>query len=139
MVDEAMFDAVKQMLGYTDEQLETWKKNPRNLKVLENAERFQTHKIVAEVTSSHGCAAGHRVGDRIVFGGDGALLCRESPDKICFGLLSPLNPLAGLVFDKISSGEDPTRIAFNKVHCVDVGVDQGGWGEVVAEVKVVKT
>jgi hypothetical protein len=27
-------------------------------------------------------------------------------------------------------------MAFNKVHCIDVGVDHGGWGEVVVELKV---
>jgi uncharacterized repeat protein (TIGR04076 family) len=91
------------------------------------------------VTSSCGCAAGHKVGDRIVFGGDGTLLCTESPEKICVGLLSPIAPFAGAILDKISSGEDPTKIAFNKVHCVDVGVENGGWGAVVAEVKVEKT
>ena len=30
-------------------------------------------------------------------------------------------------------------MAFNRVHCTDVGVDRGGWGEVVVEVKVEKT
>ena len=136
MVDEATLNAARAMLGYDDAQWEVWKKNPRNLKVLENLEVFQKTKLVAEVTSAYGCAAGHKVGDRIVFGGDGTLLCKENPEKVCFGLLSPLIPLAGGVLDKISNGEDPTRIAFNSVHCVDVGVDDGGWGEVVAEVKV---
>jgi hypothetical protein len=136
MVDEATLNAAKAMLGYSDAQWEIWKKNPRNLEVLDHLEMFQKTKLVAEVTRAYGCAAGHKVGDRIVFGGDGTLLCKENPEKVCFGLLSPLIPLAAGVLDKISSGEDPTRIAFNHVHCVDVGVDAGGWGEVVAEVKV---
>ena len=139
MEDEATLAAVKEMLGYTDAQWETWKSNPRNLKVVENFGEFQKYKLVAEVTSSCGCAAGHKVGDRIVFGGDGTLLCKENPEKICFGLLAPINPFVGAVFDKISNGEDPTQIAFNKAHCLDVGVDHGGWGEVVVEVRVEKT
>ena len=139
MVDEAMLKAAKEMLGYTDSQWDTWKKNPRNLKILENFGEFQKHRVVAEVTSAYGCAAGHKVGDRIVFGGDGTLLCKESPDRICFGLLSPLNPYVGAVLDTISGGELPSKITFNKVHCIDVGVDHGGWGEVVMEVRVEKT
>lgn len=139
MANEAMLNAVKSMLGYTDAQWKTWQENPRNLKVVENLMEFQKYKLVAQVTSSYGCAAGHKVGDRIVFGGDGTLLCKENPERICFGLLSPLTPHVGGVLDKICNGEDPTRIAFNKVHCVDVGVEQGGWGEVVVEVKVEKT
>ena len=139
MVDDAMLRLAKDMLGYNDDQWKTWKSNPRNLKVLERFPDFQKYKVVAEVTSAYGCGAGHKVGDRIVFGGDGTLLCKESPEKICVGLLSPIAPFAGAVLDKISNGEDPTKIAFNKVHCVDVGVDHGGWGEVVAEVRVEKT
>ena len=138
-MDETMMDGIKQMLGYTDAQWETWKNNPRNLKVVENLGDFLKYKVVAEVTSAYGCAAGHKVGDRIVFGGDGTLLCRENPEKICFGLLSPLTPYVGGVLDKICNGEDPTQIAFNMVHCVDVGVDHGGWGEVVMEVRVEQT
>jgi uncharacterized repeat protein (TIGR04076 family) len=106
------------------------------LEVLERNKDFEKYKIVATVTSAYGCAAGHKVGDRIVISSGGTLLCKESPEKVCFGLLSPINPFVWLTFDKISNGEDPTRIAFNKVHCLDVGVDQGGWGEVVVEVKV---
>lgn len=138
MVDEATLKGIKGMLGYTDAQWETFKSNPRNLRVLENIGEFQKYKLVAEVTHSCGCAAGHKVGDRIVFGADGTLLCRENPERVCFGLLSPLVPHVAGVLEKICNGEVPTQIAFNKVHCVDVGVEQGGWGEVVAEVKVEK-
>lgn len=91
------------------------------------------------MTDSYGCAAGHKVGDKIVFDGSGCLLCKESPEKICFGLLSPINQFVGSVVDKISLGEDATKMAFNKVHCLDVGLDKGGWGEVVVEVRVEKT
>jgi len=35
--------------------------------------------------------------------------------------------------------QEATRIAFNKAHCVDVGVDAGGWGAVVVELRVEKT
>ncbi len=136
MANKAMLDFVKELLGYTDAQWETWKENPRNLKVVDNLMDTQKYRIVAEVTSSYGCGAGHKVGDRIVFGGDGTLLCKENPDKVCIGLLSPATPIVGAAMDKILNGEDPTEMAFNKVHCIDVGVDQGGWGEVVVEMKV---
>ena len=136
MADEATLNFFKEMLGYTEAQWETWKSNPRNLKIVENAQEIPKYKLIAEVTNSYGCAAGHKVGDKIVFDGGGALLCKESPEKICFGLLHPLTGFAGTILDKLCLGDDPTRMAFNKVHCVDVGVDHGGWGEVVAEVKV---
>ncbi len=136
MADEGMLAFLKDMLGYTDAEWETWKSNPRNLRIADNVMNVSKYKVVAEVVKSSGCGAGHKEGDRIIFGGDGTLLCRESPERVCCGLLSPVNPIVGSVLDKICEGEDPTRIAFNRVHCVDVGVDNGGWGEVVVEVKV---
>ena len=139
MADETTLNFFKEMLGYTEAQWETWKSNPRNLKIVENAQEIPKYKLIAEVTNSYGCAAGHKVGDKIVFDGAGCLLCKESPEKIGFGLLSPMSPMAGVVLDKICLGEDPTLMAFNSVHCVDVGVDRGGWGEVVVQAKVEKT
>ncbi len=139
MADETTLELIKETLGYSDAQWESWKANPRNLKIAENAAEVGRYKIVAEVTSCYGCAAGHKVGDRIVFSGNGTLLCKESPDQICFGLLAPINPIVGGTLDKICLGEDPTQMAFNAVHCLDVGVDHGGWGEVVAKVRVERT
>jgi uncharacterized repeat protein (TIGR04076 family) len=128
MADEATLNFLKEMLGYTEAQWETWKSNPINLKIVGTLTEIPKYKVVFEVTNSVGCATGHKVGDRIVFDGGGCLLCNESPAKICFGLLSPISPIAGIVLDKICIREDPTQMAFNNVHCVDVGLDHGGWG-----------
>ena len=138
MADEATLNSLKEMLGYTEAQWETWKSNPRNLKIVENLPEIPKYKVVFEVNSSTGCAAGHKVGDKIVFDGSGCLLSKESPEKICFGLLPQMSQFAGGVLDKICNGEDPTKMAFNRVHCADVGVDHGGWGEVVLEANVEK-
>ena len=138
MVDQSTLDLLRGTLGYTDAQWDKWKSNPRNMKVAENLFEFQKYKIVAEVTSAYGCGAQHKVGDRIVFDGGGLLHCEEGPNRICFGLLSPITLCIGGFFDKIASGEDPRNFTFNMIHCSDVGVDHGGWGEVVAEIKVEK-
>jgi uncharacterized repeat protein (TIGR04076 family) len=129
---------MKALFGYNDEQWEKFKNNKRYLKYVENFGEFSKYKIVAEVTSSYGCAAGHKVGDRIVFSGGGGLLCKESPDQICFGLLSPACRFLPVLMERIGNGEDPNNFVMNKVHCQDVGLDHGGWGEVVAELKVEK-
>ena len=138
MVDEATLSSLKETLGYTETQWETWKSNPRNLKVVENRDEIKKYRLITEVTSSYGCAAGHKVGDRIVFSGGGFLLSRENPEQVCFGLLLAINPFAMMVLNRICMGEDPTQMAFNVLHCLDVGVDHGGWGEVIAQARVEK-
>lgn len=134
-VNDEMLSSFKEMMNYTDAQWEAWTNNPRNFELLKNGAELQKYRLVAEVTSAYGCGAGHKVGDRIVFSG-GGLLCKESPEQICFGLLSAIIPYVNVAMEKVFDGEDPTKIAFNKAHCPDVGVDHGGWGEVIVEVTV---
>jgi len=137
MADEATLNSIKEMFGYTDAQLEKLMSNPRNLGLVEHAADFLKYRLVAEVVSAYGCGAGHKVGDKIIYK-NGALLCNESSKQICFGLLSAISPCVHVVMEKVFSGEDPTKIAFNRHHCPDVGVDHGGFGEVIVEVKVEK-
>ncbi len=58
MADEAMSTFIREMMGYTDAQWETWKSNPRNLKMADNLMDVLKYKVVAEVTFSSGCGAG---------------------------------------------------------------------------------
>ena len=103
----------------------------------ENLKDYPKYKIVAEVTNSSGCAAGHRVGDKIVYSG-ASLFCKENPEQICTYLLDTMNPFVRNVFVNLASGIDVTQMAM-KAHCPDVGVENGGWGEVIVEMKVVKS
>jgi uncharacterized repeat protein (TIGR04076 family) len=142
MVDEATLEVFRATLGYTDEQWEKWKSDARNLKLVEtlmaNFAENQKLRLVAEVTSSYGCGAQHKVGDRIVFANGVNLQCKESPDQICYGLLLPIIPYLAVFNERICNGEDPDKYIFPMLHCVDVGVDRGGWGEVIAKIKVEK-
>ncbi len=138
MANDDTLKYAKELLGYTDEELEIWKSSPNNIKALENFDNFSKYKMVAEVTHSSNCAVGHKVGDRIVINGDGTLPCKGNPEKICFGLLGPLATHVNVLFDKLNSTEAPTRLTFDKVHCADVGVDKGGWGAVVAKLTIEK-
>jgi uncharacterized repeat protein (TIGR04076 family) len=136
-VDDTALKPLREMLGYTDAQWETWKSNPRNLEGAKGGLNFSKYKLVAEVVSAYGCGAGHKVGDKIVYLG-GNLSCKESSEQICSSLLLVISPCINVVMEKVFNGEDPTKIAFNKHHCPDVGVNHGGWGEVIVEVKVEK-
>jgi uncharacterized repeat protein (TIGR04076 family) len=97
---------------------------------------FARYRVVVEVLKSHGCVMNHKPGDKFYFTGSGALLCSEGPPHICAGALAPVMTFALRVLDKIGAGLDPTRYAFNRVRCVDVGLDNGGWGEILMEIRV---
>ncbi|MFX1563981.1 MAG: hypothetical protein ACFFDP_11820 [Promethearchaeota archaeon] len=136
-MNDAALESLREMLCYTDAQWEKWKSNPQNYKRAKGGLEFPKYRLVAEVISAYGCGAGHKVGDKIVFSG-GELLSKENPERICFGLLSAISPYVQLVMERVFNGEDPTIIAFPQTHCPDVGVDHGGWGEVIVEIKVAK-
>jgi uncharacterized repeat protein (TIGR04076 family) len=136
-LNDEMLNSFKSMLNYTDDQWEIWKSNPRNFERVKGGLNFGKYKLTAEVVSAYGCGAGHKVGDKIIFSG-GELLSKENPERICFGLLSAISPYVQLVMERVFNGEDPTKIAFNTTHCPDVGVNHGGWGEVIVDIKVEK-
>ncbi len=135
---ENVLELMKQSMGYTDEEWERWKKIPRNMEIAERMPDFMKYRLVAEVIKSHGCAAMHKPGDKFYFNASGVLLCKKGVSNICAGALMPVLPFAWGVLDKIAMGQDPTKIAFQNVRCLDVGFDNGGWGEILMEVKVEK-
>ena len=53
MADEGMLAFVKEMLGYTDAEWETWKKNPRNLKIADNLMNVASMEIQLSLTARY--------------------------------------------------------------------------------------
>ena len=136
--DEETAGAFQHMLGYSDEEFAEWKAVPRNLRLAENMPEFAKYRVVVEVLKSHGCVMNNKPGDKFYFTGSGALLCTEGRPHICAGALAPVMTFAWRVVDKIGAGLDPTKYSFNRVRCVDVGLENGGWGEILMEVRVEK-
>ena len=93
--------------------------------------------IIVEVVDSHGCNSQHEVGDKLYFDGAGNLLTKLCPKKVC---IYALNAATGLIFtanELVYAGVDPNEMRFKRAGCFDVGVECGGWGRVVLEIKVV--
>lgn len=138
-VDDGRLEMFKGMLDYSDEQFAIWKSHPRNLRLVENMEEIGKYRLIAEVIESHGCIIGHKPGDKFHFTGNGALLCGDGPPVICTGALAPLMAHTYRIVDKVGAGLDPMKYTFNRVACIDVGVEHGGWGKILMEIKVEKT
>jgi uncharacterized repeat protein (TIGR04076 family) len=127
---------VQNHLGYTDEEMKKFREDPRNEDVLSKAPALMNKTIIAEVVESHGCNSQHKVGDRFYFDGTGNLLTRLCPKKICY---YALNSIGGLIFaanELFYAGIDPNEMRFKRAGCFDVGVQCGGWGRIVMELRV---
>jgi len=134
--DTTKWKIMKSHLGYTSEEMERFRSNPRNEDVLSKAPELLNKTIVLEVVESHGCNSQHKVGDKFYFDGAGNLLTKRCPKKVCIYALAACS---GMIFSSnelLYAGVDPNEMRFKRAGCFDVGLQCGGWGRVVLEIKV---
>jgi uncharacterized repeat protein (TIGR04076 family) len=135
-MSEQTWKLFQKQLGYTDQEMKKFKENPRNADVLSKAPRLMNKTIVAEVVDSHGCNSQHRVGDKFYFDGAGNLLTRLCPKRICVYALSAIAPLIFTSNELLYADVNPNEMRFKRTGCFDVGVECGGWGHIVMELRV---
>jgi hypothetical protein len=121
---------------YTDEELEALKSDPRRAKATMKlfSPEIAKKSFVVEVVSSHGCLAGMKPGDRLVFKSLGVLdLTKSSP--WCANAFGELAGFANMIQDRFVSGLDLNDMIYNHFSCMDAGC-KGGWGQVIMKVYV---
>ncbi|MES9946434.1 MAG: hypothetical protein ABW080_15895 [Candidatus Thiodiazotropha sp.] len=128
---------IKKRLGYSDDEMRTFRANPCNEKVLDKAPELQKKTIVAEVVESHGCNSEHAVGDKFYFDAAGNLLTKHGPSKICVYALNAISMQVFAAGELMLAGADPNQMRFKHAACFDVGLECGGWGRIVMEIRVV--
>lgn len=124
------WEAFRQSIGYTPQELERFRSHPNNVFVVENARRLDEWLIIAQVVESHGCAAGHSAGSQLTFSPHGVLLTDRAPEKVCLYALTCLGPAIAVFQERIIAGLSPDPYLFRHVGCLDVGVGCGGWGRI---------
>ncbi|GAG54159.1 unnamed protein product [marine sediment metagenome] len=127
---------MKSRLGYTDEEMKIFMENPKNIEILKKAPDLLNKTIVIEVIKAHGCNSEHKVGDKFYFDGYGNLLTKLCPKRICMSALSAAGNLINGASALLWSGQNPNEMLFNVAGCSDVGLQCGGWGNIVLEIKV---
>ena len=135
-VDESFWQFMKKHLGYNNEEMKKFRENPRNADVLAKAPELMNKTIVVEVVESKGCNSQHKVGDKFIFDGAGNLLTKKNPKRICIYALAPITQAIFAINELVYAGVDPNKIRFKRAGGFDVGVDCGGWGHIIMEVKV---
>ena len=128
---------MKKHLGYSDSDMEDFRSNSRNADVLAKAPALLNKTIIIEVVESHGCNSQHKVGDRFLFDGAGNLLTSRCPKKVCIYALSAAASMIFASNELFYAGVDPNEMRFKRAACFDVGVQCGGWGRIVLELKCV--
>ena len=135
-VADEVWDFFQQHLGYTDEEMELFRENPRNEDVLSKSPELMNKTIIAEVVESHGCNSQHKVGDKFYFDGAGNLISKLCPKRMCIFALASIPANIFSMHELFYAGLDPNQARFNRLGCPDVGVRCGGWGRVVMELRM---
>ncbi len=135
-INESTWQMIQERLGYTDQEIRLFRENPRNNDVLSKGPELMNKTIVMEVVESHNCNSMHQVGDRLVFDGAGNLITKLCPKRVCIYALSSAAKVIFASNELLYAGVDPNEIRFKRTGCFDVGVQCGGWGHIVMELKV---
>jgi len=133
MKDPVMLAIAKNVLGMSDEDIE--KVTPEQEREFKSSiENMAKYRIVAEVVKSRYCAAGLKVGQKIVI--DGAAIDKEATDcPLCVGAIAPLERANAVYMDRCAQGRDITA-PLGGVACIDPGFEAGGLGSVLFEVRI---
>lgn len=132
-VGNEMWEIVKAHMGYNDEEMALFKKNPKTEGIVSKLPTLMNMKFVFEVAQSNGCGAQHKAGDKLCFDGFGCLIPELSPKRICAFAISSMSQLIWTAQELVYADVDPNKMRLNKVCCIDVGVKCGGLGNVVFE------
>jgi uncharacterized repeat protein (TIGR04076 family) len=134
--DEKLYKIIGKRFGYNQDELNLFKNNPRNRDLISRAREFDKKLFVLEVVESKGCNSNHKVGDKFYFDYAGNILTKMCPPKICGYSLNSAMMMIFTANEMIFAGVDPNEIRFKRASCFDVGIECGGWGRIVLELKV---
>lgn len=135
-VPDQIWELMKAHLGYTDEEFKKFRADERNATVLAHGPEMVGKTIVMEVVESTGCNSQHTRGTRFYFTGDGNLITKMSPSRVCAFIMSPMAQAVFTMQELLYAGVDPNTMCFKRAGCFDVGVACGGWGKVVMEARM---
>ena len=134
--DEILYKIIGEKFGYNQNELDSFKNNRRNRELIGRAKEFDKKLFVLEIVASKGCNSNHKVGDKFYFDYAGNILTKRCPPKICGYALNSAMMMIFTANEMLYAGVDPNGIRFKRASCFDVGIECGGWGRIVLELKV---
>ena len=82
-IDDRLLKIIQKKFNYNYNEIEEFRKNPRNEELLSLQKELSKKIIVLEVVKSKGCNSQHKIGDKFYFDAVGNLLTDLCPKKIC--------------------------------------------------------
>jgi hypothetical protein len=134
-VPEEMWQGIKEIMGYSDKELEVFKNQPRTKKIIGRLEGLNKASVIFEVKKSHGCIAGHKQGDHYVFPNGGSMDMKSSSPSLCPFLMPPMARIMWILQERVWEGLHPLPL-YATGQCDDVGLECNGWGRVVIEARI---
>lgn len=136
---EMNWGAFQKHLGYTDEELATFKADPKRSAAAKKMFSPEVLKkdLVVEVVESHGCSAGMKPGDKLVFTALAILDPSRNKSPWCAHAMGAIPGIANMVQDRFAAGLDPNGMIYDHFNCSDVGPMRNGWGQIVMKAYVV--
>ena len=120
-------------LRYTDEELETFKQDPKRAAAAQVlfSPAILKKDLIIEVVESHGCSCGLKPGDRLVFKALSMLDPARSTPNWCAHAMGPVPLIATVAQDRFASGQEVNDMIYDHFSCGDVGPMRHGWGQIV--------
>lgn len=127
---------VQSYFGFSGAEMQKIRSTPKLMKVMRAAPRIVRARLVCEVVSSRGCAVGLKPGQRYVMTCVGQVLPEQCTAPLCSEMIAPLIWVRRIVHDRLCEGSDPNGMVWDYVKCNDLGLQDGGLGQVVMKVWV---
>ena len=135
---EFNWKAFQKHLGYTDEELEVFKADPKRSAAAKRMFHPDIMKkdLILEVVESHGCSAGMKPGDKMVFTAMAIMDPQRSNAPWCAHAMGAIPGIANMAQDRFAAGLDPNGMIYDHFNCSDVGPMRHGWGQIVMKAYV---
>lgn len=139
MAENKILKRFGERVGYSEADLKQFQEGDPRLRQMERLVRAAAkYSLVAEVVQARHCNSGYQVGDRFVLDVDGNFITKLCPPRLCVYLVSQFTIPVALINERLSEELDPNQFHFmHRVRCLDTGVECGGYGEVILEIKAV--
>ena len=134
-LNDIMRAALKERLGYTDEEVTIIENTPKLMEIIEKIPGSITQKMVITCIEATNCTY-NKVGDKYVFDAFGGMIKDESCETPCLWAMSGFLPYSYMIYDRIASGLDPNGMHLDHMVCPDAGCRFGGFGSAVFKITV---